>query len=190
MSDVEPRDGRLALPSEADEIDNVISQARWLMDYHSKRSDGLSSRSVAVLGLVGVVLALLSRGFDVATKLSPTPLLWGTLGVTVAVLVAAAVFAISAIATRKVDAPGLDQARLTWAGYLGDKANRGHVGVDVAESLLVGTDLTKECPVSLAKREADSRARWFKRSLIAIAVSFVGLALLIIQTYTQIGGHQ
>jgi hypothetical protein len=51
----------LASPNH-DESAAFAAHARWLIEQHNKRSEAFTTRSVALLGFQGVILALLLQG--------------------------------------------------------------------------------------------------------------------------------
>ena len=55
-------------PAASGETDAFTTQARWLLEWHNKRNNGFSTRSVAILGFTGVILALLPE-----VSISPAP---------------------------------------------------------------------------------------------------------------------
>lgn len=169
------------------EIEAFIAQARWLLDFHNKRSEGLGTRAVALLGFSGVMLALLSRGIDLAYKLKPNALLWVALVTTVVALVSTAVFALKTLSTREVSAPKVAQARTRWEEYV-DGTRRGMVLADIAETYLNSTKPDGESPISLALQEANERAACLNKAVTSIVVAFVGVAVLVVATFAQLGG--
>lgn len=166
------------------DLEAFIAHARWLVDYHNKRSDQLGTRAVALLGFSGVIIVLLTRGVDLAVQLEPNFGLWAALGVTLAALVATAVLALLTITTREVVAPSVVQTRDRWARYVSG-ARRGTALADIAETYLNSTDLEGASPLSSAKSEADDRAARFRWALRALLVALLGVVALIVQAYLQ-----
>lgn len=94
-----PEEPAQPIPAANDEIDAFNEQARWLLEWHNKRTDGFSTRSVALLGFTGVILALLPRGLDLDGRID------ATLGIRIALIATAALLLCTAAFCLLVLAP-------------------------------------------------------------------------------------
>lgn len=162
-------------PSENDSAD-FIDQARWLLEWHDRRSEAFTVRAVAVMGFVGVVLALLVQGAGLK-GIKPTEWTWLFLGGSLITLALAGIFAVLTLAPHRNVAPSVNQLRSWWK----DHANApvlGTGGPNIAESLLNSRDLSAESAVSSAKAEADKRGKRFTIAFRFMVCSFVFLSLL------------
>lgn len=161
-----------------------IDQARWLLEYHNRRNESLCQRAVALLGFTSVVIALVPATFTVPNKLTTSaPLflsLYGTLG---GLLITTAMCLLT-LRAKKTGAPGIAQTRTLLREHT-TGARRGHVHRDIAETLLHGLSAKASSPVDLAYFEANSRARWFRRAILALVLSLAFLASLIVQLFQQ-----
>ena len=166
---------------------SFLEQAKWLMDYHSKRSEGAEQRAVGVIAFSGVLLALLPRGF--APNSHPGGWIIGSY-VACAVLILATVFiGISALIPRKTEAPGVSQLREMWHEHLkppGERRQERHY--DIAEMLLVGNSITSKSPVDHAKVEADTRTKRLKHAYYTLALALIAVAALGTQLVFASGG--
>lgn len=166
---------------------SFLDQAKWLMDYHSKRNDSAEQRAVGVIAFSGVLLAILPRGF--APNSHPGPWIIGTYVVCVALILAAVIMGISALIPRKTEAPGVRQLREMWHEHLepsGERRRDRHN--DIAETLLLGESLTDKSPVDHAKDEADTRTARLKRAYYTLALALIAVAALGTQLVFAAGG--
>jgi hypothetical protein len=166
---------------------SFLDQAKWLMEYHTKRSDGAQQRAIGVIAFSGVLLALLPRGFDPNTH----PGGWIIrMYVVCAVIILITVFiAISALIPRKTEAPGVSQLREMWHEHLrpaGERSRDRHN--DITETLLLGTFLTDKSPVDHAKVEADTRTERLKYAYYTLALALIAVAALGTQLAFAAGG--
>lgn len=148
-----------------DEISRFIEQARWLLDYHDRRGESLSTRAVALLGFVGVALALLlnfrlPRGVEVNDQVTLFYV------ATVVLLLATAGCCVWALMVRTLTAPGIGQLRGNWLAWVEIK-RRDRAAKDIAEGLLGGKDLEKDSPLDRAVKAANGRARAVKFAAVA-----------------------
>lgn len=162
----------------------LIEQARWLLDYHNRRSDSLGQRSVALLGFTGVVLALVPTALTVPDDLKTSGWLYASLYATLAALVVTAGLCLQALATKRAGAPAISRLR-TELRNLTTGTRTGKAHVDLAESLLHGLKVEATSPVDLACAEANTRARWFRAATVALVVSLTALASLVVQIFQQ-----
>lgn len=165
------------------ELDAFVDQSRWLIEYHDKRGDSLTTRATALLGFSGVILVLLVRG----------PLPEGvrvTLCIQVAGIVAIASLLVCAAACLitilpgATTAPGVDELRKNWERWL-EKEGRGKVLGDIADSYLMANDSRDGFPVGDAYQRADRRAAAFIWAAAAMLMALVALAVLLFLIYQQ-----
>lgn len=173
-------------PRSADtgEIDAFISHARWLLEWHNKRNDGFATRSVAILGFTGVILALLPRGFDLGSEITANLGIKIALFATSGLLLVTAACCIGVLAPRRTGATGIEQLRDEWRTYAeGEGTDRPRQ--NIAEALLHGTTSVPDSPLNDAEQEASRRGWWFKRAVLALLASVVSLTALVTQVFWQ-----
>ncbi len=129
--------------------------ARWLHDYHEKRSDRLGQRAATLLGFAGVVAALLPAGFTLGKDDIDFTLWVRTVVVALVLLVLSAGCSLKTIAVRKATVQDVEQLRRQWHKYA-TGSGRGLVHAQIAHSYLGG----ESDPISDASDEADERATW------------------------------
>jgi hypothetical protein len=169
-------------PEPVDDSAVFIDQARWLLEWHNRRSEAFASRALAVLGFDGVILALLLQGFGVK-GIEATGPVWVFLISTTLLLLCSAALAVSAILPHKVAMPGVDDLRRGWATHARSPHAR-YAGPLVAESYLNASDLNGTAPVLAAKEEGDTRATrfsWAVSFLLAAIASLSVLAAILIK---------
>jgi hypothetical protein len=167
------------------EVEAYTTQARWLLEWHNKRNDGFATRSVAILGFTGVILALLPRGFDLRSGLHVTAgIRWGLVATT-ALLLLTAVCCLFVLAPQKTSAPNIEQLRRQWRDYASGKTRNVAHG-NIAESLLHGTQVTASSPIEQASAEASRRGRWFRFATLSLLAALASLATLIVQVFWQL----
>lgn len=178
-------------PSESNPTDQkpqtteaFTEHAKWLIDWHGKRSDAFATRASALLGFAGVILALLLNGARVP-GLNPNPWFWATLVVTATLLVASAATSLATISSTETIAPRTAQVRRWWQRYT-SKPKAGDWAENIAETFLRGTDLNKKAPVDAAVLEADRRAFWFRWATSTLLVGLIGVFFLLLQVFAQV----
>lgn len=129
-----------------DEILQFIEQARWLLDFHDRRSESLTGRAVALLGFVGVILALIV-GLGLPEDVDPTRGMIVMYALAIGFLVATAGFCIAVLSTQEQQMPGAKQLRSNWRLWVTRK-RQGRVAKDIAESLLLAKDLDRIAPIN------------------------------------------
>lgn len=170
-----------------DEMKAFTEQARWLLDYHNRRADGISARAVALLGFTGVILALIPTALALPERFNPSAGLWTLLAVTTAGLVATAVLCLLALSLKPTGGPRVGELRTLLRDHTtGARTGRAHR--DIAETLLHGMSVTGSSPLDLAFAEANSRARAFKWAVRCLLLGLVGLCGLIFLLFQQMGG--
>lgn len=163
----------------AAEVEIFIQQARWLLEWHNKRTSAFEARATALLGFVGVMFVLLPVG--VAKSGSDLSL---TTGMRVSVAFAGAFLIITAVccaitlAPGTTAAPAIDQLREQWRCYAKGPERRSPAA-DVAESFLHGVNPGVPSPIQAARVEADRRGRWFTRALWSLGSALAALATLM-----------
>lgn len=171
-------------PADSQDIDAFSQQARWLLEWHNKRSDGFATRSVAILGFDGVILALLPRGLDPRGGIEVTLGLKTTLILTAALLFMTAAFCLLVLAPQRSNAPSISQIRQQWGDYA-DARQGPRPQAQVAESLLHGRSATSNSPLDHAYIEANRRGRWFKCAVLSLGAALLALASLTVQVFWQ-----
>jgi hypothetical protein len=167
------------------ELDAFIAQSRWLIDYHDKRGDSLTTRATALLGFSGVILALLLRG-PLPSGVSITTAMQVAGVATVLLLLACALFCLLTILPGPTTAPGVDELRQHWVGWLA-KDRRGKVLGDIADSYLMAHDSPDDSfPVGDAYARADRRAGFFNVAASAMLAALTCLAFLLFLIYQQV----
>lgn len=162
---------------------DFIEQARWLLEWHNRRSEAFVTRAVALLGFVGVVLGLLFQGADLK-GVDATHWTWMFLGASLLGLLVAGLYSVRTIAPQPIAAPSVQQLRHWWKRH----ANRPIVGStapNIAESLLNSGDLTGVSALSAAKEDADRRGERFKKAVAGMVVALGGLTALLCNILTQ-----
>ncbi|WP_182378704.1 hypothetical protein [Nocardioides sp. WS12] len=170
------------------ELEAFTTHARWLIDYHDKRGDSLTTRATALLGFTGVILVLLLRGpipkgIDVS--------LWITIAAisTIVCLLACALCCLLTILPGPSTAPGVDEVRTKWIEWLGGDG-RGKILGYVTDSYLMAHDtVSKDFPVGAAYARADKRANRFVAAAAAMLAALVCLSALLCLMYQQLA-HQ
>lgn len=166
------------------ELEAFTTHARWLIDYHDKRGDTLTTRATALLGFTGVILVLLLRGpipkgIDVTT--------WVTVAAisTIVCLLACALCCLLTILPGPSTAPGADEVRAKWIDWLGGDG-RGKVLGYVADSYLMAHDPTSpDFPIGAAYARADKRANRFVAAAASMLAALVCLSVLLFLMYQQ-----
>lgn len=156
---------------------DFIEHARWLLEWHNARSEALTTRAVALLGFVGVILALLLQGSGLK-GIEASPLTSILFVASVFVLLLCAFFALRTISPEPTAMPKVSQLRESWATYTA-KPYPGTTAQQIAESLLNGQKLTEDSALSSALEHADSRAKWFSYSTKSMLVALLLLSLLL-----------
>ena len=170
----------------AKDAELFIAQARWLLEFHNKRSDAFAARAVAMLGFSGVILALLPRALDLEKIVKPTAGFKISVAVMTVALLAAVGCCVAVLAPRQTSTASVEGLRKSWRLHL--KGERlGKASRDLADSMLHGGSVTASSPVDSAYAEASVRGKWFKWSTRFLAIAIAGLAAIILQVYWQLG---
>jgi hypothetical protein len=176
---------KVAIPTSAGlrpDTEVYIEQARWLLEWHNRRSEGFVNRAVGVLGFDGVALALIVQAPSSDTS-SPTALAWTLIGLLLAAFVVSAAFALATLWSVGVTAPSPEQLRGWWDRHRKNPKD-GSAAPNIAESFLdsLGAGLS---PVAAAKDSADRRAKRFKLALAPLAVATPLLSLLAVDVLAR-----
>lgn len=171
-------------PVEESAIKAFQDQARWLLEWHNKRNDGFATRSVALLGFTGVILALLPRGLDLNGGVQATGGVRACLVVTAAFLLLTAGFCLLVLAPQRTNAPSIKKFREQWRDYA-DGKNGPRPSAQITEELLHGRSAEATSPVDWAFSEANRRARWFMWAVISLGLALLALAVLVVQVFWQ-----
>lgn len=83
------------------EANTYYLHARWMLEWHNKRNDAFIGRSVALLGLIGVTLALLSTGVTSGSTLYKLDGIRASAGIATVLLLVAALLCIRVISARR-----------------------------------------------------------------------------------------
>lgn len=169
-------------PSENDS-EVFIAQARWLLEWHDRRSEAFITRAVALLGFDGVVLTLLIQGAALH-GIKASAWTWGFLTISLLALLGSALFALLAIAPQEVAVPHVQQLRSWWGEHAGEPYP-GSTAPRIAESLLNSAQISGDSAVSTIKGAADNRATRFKASLWFMFCAFVFLSCLFLNVLTH-----
>ncbi|WP_412903689.1 hypothetical protein [Aeromicrobium sp. 179-A 4D2 NHS] len=172
----------MAHPS-GDDSEVFIEQARWLLEWHNRRSEAFTTRAVALLGFVGVVLALLLQGagLDGVRASSWT---WGFLAASLVALLLSGLFAVLTIAPQPIAVPSVAQLRHWWRRHAA-RPVKGDSAPQIAESFLNSKDLSEVSAVSAAKDDADRRANSFSVAIGTLVAAFLALSLLLCNILNQ-----
>jgi len=162
------------------EANTYYSHARWMLEWHNKRNDAFITRSVSLLGLIGVTLALLANGVNSGSSLYKIDSVRASAGVTTVLLLLAAGFCIRVVASRSAIIPSISELRTGWHEFQYDKTP-GAIQIQVAEDLLHGNILVSESPLDSAQDEADARARIFNWATRTTFAALLALASLFVQ---------
>ena len=161
-----------------DDVKAFLEQARGLLDFHQKRSDIAATRATALLGFVGVLVALSSAVLNVnKNPTGPTPAgeKW-MLGITVALLLCTAILCLLVLTPRRTSIPEYQDLRTQWRAYDGTDSE-GRVLAQAVHNLL-GADNPDDDPVLRAADEAKMRLRWLKHALNSLVAALSALAIL------------
>jgi len=161
-----------------DEAKAFVDHARWLIEYHNKRSDAFGTRAVALLGFSGVTLALLSRG-SLPGGVEPDACLFVLVVATVALLLLTAYFCLRTIVVTRSSAPSSDDLKEMWSKWASAE-RRGSAHGDIAETYLKAKTPDVVNPVEDAVEEAKNRSRWFRNATAAMLAALACLAILLL----------
>lgn len=180
-----PEDANSKTPDEGNVGDEVayLEHARWLLEWHERRSEAFITRASALLAFIGVLLALV---LQLITKphLNYSCWTWTFLG---GCLVAFGVSGVSALVTllgRQALVPSIQQVRKHWTDYL-KKNGSESPSRDIAENFIVSLETDAQSPLSVAATSAGARACTFRISMIALAAGWVPLGALIVNVAMQ-----
>ena len=169
---------RAAVSDEADEeIERFTEQARWLFAYHESRGESLYTRAVALLGFVGVILALL-LGAGLPKGVEATCPIKVLFVLTVGALLVTSGCCLATFKTRESKIPSVDQLRRNWHDWV-QETRQGSAAKDVAEMLLRAKELREDSALDWAMKTADDRARWFGHAVIFMGLSLASLIVLL-----------
>lgn len=175
----------MAATPESDSAD-FIEQARWLLEWHNKRSEAFTTRAVAVLGFVGVVLALLLQGAGL-NGIKATGWTWTFLGASLLSLLISGLLAVLTITPHPTAVPSVAQLRHWWKRHAAGPV-KGSSAPQIAESLLNGGDLSEVSAVSAAMEDADRRGARFAIAVRGMVAAFLSLSLLLCNVLSQTWG--
>jgi len=167
------------------EANTYYAHARWMLEWHNKRNDAFIGRAVALLGLIGVTLALLANGVTSGSQLYALDGIRYAAGTATALLLGAAFSCIRVIGARAALIPSIGDFRTGWHEFLFEK-RAGEVQMQVAEDLLHGNVLVSESPLDSAQTEADSRAKAFRAATWLTFAALLALASLFIQLVLRV----
>lgn len=147
---------------DADDSAVFIEHARWLLEWHNRRSEAMAGRATAVLGFNGVMMALLLQGAGLR-GIEPTAVTWVLFVSALTALLGSAVAALSALKLATVRMPPVSQLRNQWLTHR-VTSNTGQASRNIAEAFLTArTSMAPpRSPTPLRKRTAelpDSRHR-------------------------------
>jgi len=163
--------------SDVDEAKVYIEHARWLVEYHNKRSDSFSTRAVALLGFSGVMLALFGRA-SLPGGVEMDTAMFVLLVAVMALLLLTAYFCLRTLNVAKSSAPGADDLRVMWTDWVAN-TRRGKAYGDVAETYIKAKTPDIANAVDDAIREAGQRSVFFKNAVAAMLATLVCMAALM-----------
>lgn len=169
---------------------NVFTdQAKWLIEWHNRRSESTSTRATALLGFTGVTLALLLQGTRLP-GVDPNPFFWTVLVVTAVALLATAFCCLRALSATDVTVASTQQLRQWWQDYNEDAdPTSDNYQRNITETFLSATDLRQASPIDTAKDAADRRATWFDRATWALAAALLSLTGVLFAILIQQQGR-
>ncbi|ROR90929.1 hypothetical protein [Nocardioides aurantiacus] len=175
--------------TEPDDTNVFTDQAKWLIEWHNRRSESTTARATALLGFTGVTLALLLQGTRLP-GINPNAFIWLVLALTVAALFATAFCCIRALRTIEVTVANSHQLRQWWQKY-NDDTNPASDDYqrNITETFLSATDLQQESPIDTAKNAADNRSWWFGWATWALAATVVFISVLLFAILIQQQGR-
>lgn len=170
--------GGTAGSGDFDEAKAFVDHARWLVDYHNKRSDNFASKSVALLGFSGVILALFART-TLPNGAQVTLTAFILIVATTTLLLLTALMSLLTLFVTKVSAPSVDDLTRLWSDWAAN-SRRGKAHGDIAETYIRAKVPAESNPVKDAFDEADIRGRYFKGAAAAMLAAVAMLAALLI----------
>lgn len=160
-----------------------IEQARWLLEWHNRRSEAFVNRAVGVIGFDGVALALILQAPN--TDLAPPGVLaWILTGLILASIVISAAFAAATMWAVGVTAPSPDQLRGWWNRHR-NNPQHGLAAPNIAESFLDSQGAAGDSPVAAAREAANRRTARLKLALAPLAATIPLLALLAVDVLAR-----
>lgn len=171
----------------SDESAEFIEQARWLIEWHNRRSEAMATRAAGLLGFVGVILALLLQG--ATSGVEPGVLVFIFFGLTVIGLAFCAIHSLRALSPRLVGMPEPQNFRVWWTEYAAQPKGSSSPVPKIAESLIRATGDPEESPVMSASQEASDRADCFGLAAWSLLLSLVPLVALVVTVVAQSGGE-
>lgn len=187
--DVTPQDEVAATSAQGKEIDvgaeadSYYGHARWLLEWHNKRSDAFASRSTALLGFTGVTLALLVNGITSNEQVYQLHGVRASAALAAGMLLATGFLCMLVLRSRSAMAPSIPDLRTNWHEFMHDPSE-AQAKVQLAEDILHGVELVTRGPLDAAEAEASSRGRSFRlatwsafTSLVVLSGHFVQLVL-------------
>ena len=166
---------------------DFIEQARWLLGWHNARSEAFTTRAVALLGFVGVILALLLQGSGLK-GIDPSRWTWTFLVSSVLALLLSASFALRTISPKTTAMPKVKPVARLVGSSTSAALHPGSAAPQIAESLLNGKRIDEDSAVSAALDHADSCTKSFTRSIRSMLVALVVLALLLFNVLQRVEG--
>lgn len=154
---------------------DILDQARWLYGIHTDRSNSAQQRATAMMAFAGGVLALTSAA---APESSSVPQVVAFL-ITLTLVVATVVLAVSSLVPRPSEGPSVSDLRKQWLNHRQSDGDVEQVH-QITESLL-RTTATDEKPsfLALAHQDANRRMRRLRWACWALGGSLLALSALI-----------
>lgn len=168
----------------ASELEAFTAQARWIIEYHDRRGESLSTRAVALMGFTGVILALLSRS-NLPGDAVANAWVTGLTFTTVALLLLTAYFCLRTLLPGEASAPAAEELRKEWNDWVRN-SRRGKALGSVADSYLMAADPDIPSPVNDALNEANRKAEYFRNAGVAMLAALTSLAGLLLSVYSQV----
>ncbi len=162
-------------------------QARWLIEWHNRRSEAMATRAACLLGFVGVILALLLQG--ATSGVHPGVLVFVFLGLVVLGLGVCGVASLMALLPRSVGMPEPGNFRGWWSEYAAQPQVATGPGPKIAESLIRSEGEAEESPIRSASKEASDRASSLEVAAWALLLTLLPLTALVVTVLARAGGE-
>ena len=169
-------------PDPAAAVSAVLEQVRWLHDYHERRGMQFQQRAATLLGLGGVVLALLFNGAGAVREEGgvATVLLVVLLVITLAAFTWSAYRGVQVLKPADTTAPGVQRLRKTAEMTTDLQASAAEVLASAVEAFAHVQELAERSLLDEAKKLADDRGTSFACQTKATVVGLALLAVLVV----------
>lgn len=166
----------------------LTDQARWVIEAHYNRAEGLQQRAMGFLGVIGVMLGLVLTALTIGT--APQHVIVQVFTVlTLVVLLASGVEFVRCLWVASVSLPSASQLRERWSDYTERTIGDNRARVLIANDFLGSSSAGTTDPLTSARAAADLRAKLLKSGLQILVVAFVLLSALIVSIVFSHGGR-